>query len=539
MNEKLLLQDLVTLLAKKSRITQKEADKFLRELFQLILENIYESDIVKIKDFGTFKVIQISSRESVDVNTGAKIEIPSHYKMSFTPDKALKNLVNEPFSHFESVILEEGVDFEDAKEEFFAEAKLYEESLDADIDDIDSEEEDIVGKKDKLLIPTIKPSENKRTTVVDKKPSPAVKKIDLIDKIAEDKLEEDDDDEEIISLDNPVSVRKKYFIEDDFVSPRKKSTSIPESVPEEKKKINKPQAPESLELLETDIPLPVTHEKEKDIDKIPLLDIDDRPKRSFVKENTVTKVEPAKSVIEKKEEKEKPLSSKPQVTQRIEKEEIPVKPSFSRKVEEKIIVEAEKTNIPPIITSDYTAPEADLSNQIIPDDIDDLQTGEDEPADVDYGFVDYERIEKESKWKRRVPWISLGALAAIFAIYQFIQLFNVTYDYEYYINHVPSLSLSDSLPMIDQEIQPAAVVNEVVATDDVVSVGKETQRNTTAKTDPVVSNITGQVMGSNLEALNAKLMSQDSLPVQKAKISDRLQINVVNKAQLYLSSTHK
>lgn len=128
MNEKLSLQDLVDLLSKKAKITKKEADSFYRELFQLVLERIFDNDLVKIKDFGTFKLVSVSSRESVNVNTGEKIEIPSHYKLSFIPDKILKNLVNKPFSQFETIMLEDGVIFEasvdnakDASEEEFTE----------------------------------------------------------------------------------------------------------------------------------------------------------------------------------------------------------------------------------------------------------------------------------------------------------------------------------------------------------------------------------------------------------------------------------
>ena len=112
MNEKLSLQDLVDLLSKQAKITKKDADSFYRELFQLVLERIFDNDLVKIKDFGTFKLISVSSRESVNVNTGDKIEIPSHYKLSFIPDKVLKGLVNKPFSQFETIMLEDGVIFE-------------------------------------------------------------------------------------------------------------------------------------------------------------------------------------------------------------------------------------------------------------------------------------------------------------------------------------------------------------------------------------------------------------------------------------------
>jgi len=113
MNERLNLQDLIDLLAKKQGITKKDAENFLRELFAVISENIENSESVKIKDFGTFKLIKVSARKSVNVNTGEDIEIPAHYKLSFTPDKTLKEAINKPFAHFESVPVEDGITFDD------------------------------------------------------------------------------------------------------------------------------------------------------------------------------------------------------------------------------------------------------------------------------------------------------------------------------------------------------------------------------------------------------------------------------------------
>ncbi|PXV62640.1 nucleoid DNA-binding protein [Dysgonomonas alginatilytica] len=150
MNDKLSLQDLVDVLSKKAKITKKDADSFFRELFQLILERIFDNDSVKIKDFGTFKLISVSSRESVNVNTGEKIEIPSHYKLSFIPDKILKNLVNKPFSQFETILLEDGVVFETSveNEESISEDEIVESS---DID-MENEDDDIVSEIEKPII---------------------------------------------------------------------------------------------------------------------------------------------------------------------------------------------------------------------------------------------------------------------------------------------------------------------------------------------------------------------------------------------------
>ncbi|MFT4223811.1 HU family DNA-binding protein [Dysgonomonas sp.] len=117
MNERLSLQDLIDLLAKKKEMTKKDAETFLRELIAVITENIEANESVKIKDFGTFKLVKVNARKSVDVNTGEAIEIAAHYKLSFNPDKLLKEAVNRPFAHFESVVLEEGVTFDNIESE--------------------------------------------------------------------------------------------------------------------------------------------------------------------------------------------------------------------------------------------------------------------------------------------------------------------------------------------------------------------------------------------------------------------------------------
>ncbi|MBF0578035.1 HU family DNA-binding protein [Dysgonomonas sp. GY617] len=150
MNDKLSLQDLVDILSKKAKITKKDADSFFREFFQLILERIFDNDSVKVKDFGTFKLISVSSRESVNVNTGEKIEIPSHYKLSFLPDKILKNLVNKPFSQFETILLEDGVVFDASVDN--SENAVEDEVVESQEIDIENEDESIVSEIEKPIV---------------------------------------------------------------------------------------------------------------------------------------------------------------------------------------------------------------------------------------------------------------------------------------------------------------------------------------------------------------------------------------------------
>ena len=110
---KITLQQLAKVLAQKKHITQKEAEAFLRTFFDAILQNVADDKIVKIKGLGTFKLVEVLDRESVNINTGSRIVIPGHTKLSFTPDTSLKDLVNKPFADFQTVIINEGTSLEE------------------------------------------------------------------------------------------------------------------------------------------------------------------------------------------------------------------------------------------------------------------------------------------------------------------------------------------------------------------------------------------------------------------------------------------
>ena len=89
MNEKLNFHDLVGLLSEKAGITKKDAENFLRDFFDLTTNALLKDKQVKIKNLGTFKVVDVNERESVDVRTGERVVIPSHSKVSFAPDSTL------------------------------------------------------------------------------------------------------------------------------------------------------------------------------------------------------------------------------------------------------------------------------------------------------------------------------------------------------------------------------------------------------------------------------------------------------------------
>lgn len=113
MNEKRSLQDLIDLLAEKHELSKKEAEAVVKGMFDLIGEALEREKYVKVKGLGTFKLTEVDRRESVDVNTGERIEIQGHTKVSFTPDTSMKDQINKPFAHFETVILNEGTQLED------------------------------------------------------------------------------------------------------------------------------------------------------------------------------------------------------------------------------------------------------------------------------------------------------------------------------------------------------------------------------------------------------------------------------------------
>lgn len=113
MNERLTIQNLVDLLVSRHGVPQKDADVFVREFFLLIEQALENDQYVKIKGLGTFKLIGVNSRESVNINTGERIKIEGHTKISFTPDPSLRDIINRPFSHFETVVLNENTVLED------------------------------------------------------------------------------------------------------------------------------------------------------------------------------------------------------------------------------------------------------------------------------------------------------------------------------------------------------------------------------------------------------------------------------------------
>ena len=116
MEKKLLLQEVADLLATKTGISRKAADNFSRLFFDLIVEGLTKDKYVKIKGLGTFKIVSVGERESINIHTGERIQISGHNKITFTQDPFIKDLVNKPFAHFQTVPLNDETELSELEE---------------------------------------------------------------------------------------------------------------------------------------------------------------------------------------------------------------------------------------------------------------------------------------------------------------------------------------------------------------------------------------------------------------------------------------
>ena len=105
MNTKISLPELIDQLSRKSNCTKKEAEQFLKEFFSLAADTVVQGENLKINGLGQFRLVWVEPRVSVNVRTGEPMEIPGHYKLSFAPDKTMREAVNAPFSCFVPEVL--------------------------------------------------------------------------------------------------------------------------------------------------------------------------------------------------------------------------------------------------------------------------------------------------------------------------------------------------------------------------------------------------------------------------------------------------
>ena len=171
---KIAIQDVASKLIVQNGLSKKEATRFANKMFDLIREALEEEKTVKVKGLGTFKIIDVDSRESVNVNTGERVLIEGHNKITFTPDALMKELVNKPFSQFETIVLNDGVDFKDPSEE-----ELEQETLEAEESEGENDNMPLVDfvSEEKPVEPE-KPASSEMPVV---EPEPLLKPVSVVE----------------------------------------------------------------------------------------------------------------------------------------------------------------------------------------------------------------------------------------------------------------------------------------------------------------------------------------------------------------------
>ena len=164
-------QDIAAVLAVKHGLPQKEADSFLSHVIDVLNDALKEEKLVKVKGLGTFKVTSVNARASVDVNTGERIVIEGREKISFTPETSMRDWVNRPFAQFETVVVNEGVNFDeiDAKYEAASDEIAESESEEQPLVDIDLKDEAEIVE----LAPVSEEAGNSKDSQIDIPESPA------------------------------------------------------------------------------------------------------------------------------------------------------------------------------------------------------------------------------------------------------------------------------------------------------------------------------------------------------------------------------
>lgn len=193
---KTAIQQIISALAKQYNLSAAEASAFVDAFFEIVSSELKNGNQVKIKGLGTFKVQAVKPRESVNVNTGERVLIEGHDKISFTPDTVMKELVNKPFSQFETVVINDGVDTEELErvpaEEDIDEVKPQVAANERPTENITEERQNTVSKKENIKVEI--PEVQKKETTIQKEDvteDSSVKEetvIDVDDNVAVDNL---------------------------------------------------------------------------------------------------------------------------------------------------------------------------------------------------------------------------------------------------------------------------------------------------------------------------------------------------------------
>ena len=203
----LTIKDLAEILVQKHQLDSRSAEAFINAVIETIHEGLKNDRVVKVKGFGTFKLTAVRERESINVNTGERVVISGHDKVSFTPDAVLRDLVNKPFAQFDTVVLADGVDFEDMPEVETEDADVAAEEVaeipaqeEAKTVSEQVEQEPEPTAEPELVVEPIPEPEVKVEPVVEEEPEPTVE-----EPIVEKLVAEEHQQEEPVEPEEPVT----------------------------------------------------------------------------------------------------------------------------------------------------------------------------------------------------------------------------------------------------------------------------------------------------------------------------------------------
>lgn len=226
---RLTIQEIAKVLVAKNGLEPSQANRFATELFAIIQERLEKNDLVKVKGLGTFKVITVDARESVSVRTGGRVMIEEHSKITFTPDATMKELVNKPFSQFETVVLNDNVEFDDLKEQpadsEFEDIK--DDLTEAELVQLEKYEEELAVKKEESVIQQEEPVVQQEEPVIQQqepvveeplveveqpKETPAVAPLIEVTEATHEEKPEETPEETTDTLDNDVEEEKTNLL---------------------------------------------------------------------------------------------------------------------------------------------------------------------------------------------------------------------------------------------------------------------------------------------------------------------------------------
>lgn len=226
---RLSIQEIAKVLVAKNGLEPSQANRFATELFAIIQERLEKNDLVKVKGLGTFKVITVDARESVSVRTGGRVMIEEHSKITFTPDATMKELVNKPFSQFETVVLNDNVEFDDLKEQpadsEFEDIK--DDLTEAELVQLEKYEEELAVKKEESVIQQEEPVVQQEEPVIQQqepvveeplveveqpKETPAVAPLIEVTEATHEEKPEETPEETTGTLDNDVEEEKANLL---------------------------------------------------------------------------------------------------------------------------------------------------------------------------------------------------------------------------------------------------------------------------------------------------------------------------------------